>query len=65
MQTIYALHKDLGENLIVLMGNHDKWFLDFLKGDFPAWLGPYESNMFLSRFLSDEELGKAIFSSMA
>ncbi len=56
LQTIYALHEDLGENLIVLMGNHDKWFLDFLNGDFPAWLGPKESNMFLSRFLSDEEL---------
>ena len=38
LDTIYSLQKDLGEGLIVLKGNHDQWFLDFLHGKDSQWL---------------------------
>lgn len=58
LETIYTLQQDLEKNMIVLMGNHDKWFLDFLNGDNPHWLGNYQSTSFVSQFLSDDELGR-------
>ncbi len=58
LETIYDLKADLGENMIVLMGNHDKWFLDFLYGENPHWLGDYQSAAFVSQFMPDEKMGK-------
>ena len=58
LETIYALQQDLGENMTVLMGNHDKWFLNFLHGDDPHWLGNYHSISLLSQFMADDDLWK-------
>ena len=58
LETAYNLQKDLGDNLIVLMGNHDKWFLNFLRGEDPHWLGNYQSTAFVSQFMSDDGMGR-------
>ena len=58
LETIYALQQDLGENMTVLMGNHDKWFLNFLHGDDPHWLGNYHSISLLSQFMTNDDLWK-------
>lgn len=58
LKAIYDLKSDLGDNMIVLMGNHDKWFLDFLNGDDNGWLGSFQSTAFISQFMSDSEMGK-------
>ncbi len=58
LETIYELQYDLGDNLVVLMGNHDKWFLNFLRGDDNNWLGNYKSTTFVSQFMSDDGIGR-------
>lgn len=56
LEIIYALQQEAGEeNLIVLMGNHDKWFLDFVDGKNNDWIiDPMCANT-LGDFLSAEE----------
>lgn len=56
LDTIYSLQKDLGEGLIVLKGNHDQWFLDFLHGKDSQWLGNNQATAFLNQFLTDDEM---------
>lgn len=38
LQMIYDYQKCFGENLIVLRGNHEEWFLDYLNGIGDEWL---------------------------
>ncbi|MCR5734229.1 MAG: metallophosphoesterase [Lachnospiraceae bacterium] len=57
LDTLFHLQKDLGENVIVLKGNHDQWFLEFLYGQNPEWLGNLRATAFLSEFLTESELG--------
>ena len=58
LETIYGLCEDLGENVVVLMGNHDKWFLEFLHGHNPNWLGNFQSISLLESFMSEDDLWK-------
>ncbi len=58
LETTYNLQAELGDNMIVLMGNHDKWFLDFLSGDDNNWLGNYQSTAFVSQFMSDDGISR-------
>ena len=60
LKTIYDLQADLGENLIVLKGNHDQWFLDFVHCKDAQWLGNSQATAFLSQFLTDDEM-KQVF----
>ncbi len=58
LETIYNLKKDLKDNLIVLMGNHDNWFLEFLDDDLPNWNFEDYIFSFLDEFLTEKELRK-------
>ena len=59
LQTIYELQMDVGaENMIVLMGNHDKWFLDFLSGKNDFWIKDPTCASILEAFLSESEYRK-------
>lgn len=59
LQTIYELQQETGpDNMIVLMGNHDKWFLDFLNGRNPFWLDAKNRYTVLEAFLSEESNAK-------
>lgn len=57
LDTLFHLQNDLGENVIILKGNHDQWFLEFLDGFNPQWLGNIRTTAFLSEFLTESELG--------
>ncbi len=57
LETIRNLQQDVGENVIVLMGNHDRWFVDFLYGENPYWLDSFRNTAFLNEFLTTSELG--------
>lgn len=57
LEKVYELQKDLGDNMTVLMGNHDKWFLDYLQGHNPQWLNDLKATDFIKEFLSDENMG--------
>ena len=59
LKKIYDLQMDAGaENMIVLMGNHDKWFLDFLSGKNDFWIKDPKCVSILEAFLSESEYGK-------
>ncbi len=58
LETVCKLQSDLGDNVIVLIGNHDKWFLDFLRGDDNNWLGNYQSTAFVSQFMPNDGMGR-------
>ena len=58
LETIYDLKRDLKDNMITLMGNHDKWFLNFLEGHNPGWIGNSQATAFVSQFIPEEEMGK-------
>lgn len=62
-RTIYELQEDIRENMVVLMGNHDKWFLDFLEGKDPGWISEDRAWITLAGFMPDEEISvlKGIF----
>lgn len=56
LKTIYELQQRVGtQNMIVLMGNHDKWFLDFIAGKNDNWL-TRESISTLETFLDQEQI---------
>ncbi len=61
LKTIYELQSELGESMVVLMGNHDKWFLDFLDGLNPYWLENSQATSFINSFMPDEDIGKINF----
>lgn len=57
LKTIYELQQEVGsENMIVLMGNHDKWFLDFIDGKNDDWLSDYRSFTVLEGFLGQDQI---------
>ena len=56
LKTIYTLQNEVGaENMIVLLGNHDKWFLDFLGGKNNIWLKDFRSFLLIESFLTEKE----------
>lgn len=56
LKAIYELQMDVGaENMIVLLGNHDKWFLDFLSGKNDFWINDPTSVMTLETFITEDE----------
>ncbi len=57
LETLRSLQEELGDNLIILKGNHEQWFLDFLYGKNPHWLRNIQATAFLAEFLTDSELG--------
>lgn len=53
---IYQLQQEVGsDNMIVLMGNHEKWFIDFLEGNNEEWLSVSRRFDMLEDFLTGEE----------
>ena len=59
LTTIYELQQETGpDNLVVLMGNHDKWFLDFLFGKNEFWVKDPKCASILEAFMSDAEYGQ-------
>lgn len=56
LKTIHDLQAEIGtDNMIVILGNHDKWFIDFINGHNSEWLLDPMSFDTLESFLSDEE----------
>ena len=56
LKTIYNLQQEIGaDNMIVLMGNHDKWFIDFLDGYNNDWLSDFRSFTVVEAFLTEAE----------
>lgn len=39
LNLIFTLQQSCPERVIVLKGNHEAWFLDFLEGQDDSWLG--------------------------
>ncbi len=59
LRTIYELQSEVGQdNMIVLMGNHDKWFLDFLSGKNDFWIKDPKCFSILEAFITEEEYRK-------
>ncbi len=56
VQKIFDLKEELGDNLIVLMGNHDKWFIDFLEGKNLGWIAGDNPWLTLEGFMSEEDI---------
>lgn len=57
LKTIYELQQEVGvDNMIVLMGNHDKWFLDFIEGKNDDWLSDFRSFSILETFLEQDQM---------
>ena len=57
LRTIYDLQLEAGaDNMVVLMGNHDKWFIDFLAGRNDYWLSDPASFAVLEVFLTSDEM---------
>lgn len=57
LKTIYELQQEVGaDNMIVLMGNHDKWFLDFLEGKNDEWIYGFRSFSVLEQFLEEKQI---------
>lgn len=57
LKTIYELQHEVGaDNMIVLMGNHDKWFLDFIEGKNDDWLSDFRSFSVLEAFLEQDQI---------
>lgn len=56
VRTIYELQKDIGKNLIVLMGNHDKWFIDFIDGKDLGWISIDSAWLTLEGFMPDKDM---------
>lgn len=56
VKTIYELQRDVGENMIVLMGNHDKWFLEFVEGNNPGWISVDSAWLTLEGFMQDKDI---------
>ena len=59
LKTLFDLQKEIGEkNMIVLLGNHDKWFIEFLEGRNNEWLSDFRNFAVLEAFLTEEENAK-------
>lgn len=57
IKTIYDLQMEVGiENMIVLMGNHDKWFLNFIDGKNDDWIYGFRSLYVLEPFLDELQI---------
>ncbi len=57
LKTIYEFQQEVGtDNMIVLMGNHDKWFLDFIDGKNDDWLSDFRSFNVLEGFLAQNQV---------
>ena len=57
LKTIYELQQEVGaDNMIVLMGNHDKWFLNFLEGKNDGWIYGFRSISVLEPFLDEKQI---------
>ena len=57
----YSLQKKYGKDrVVVLKGNHEQWFLDFLYEGAEEWLAEDENNRTKATFLSEEELEEII-----
>ena len=56
VRTIYELQRDVGKNMIVLMGNHDKWFLDFIDGKNPRWISRDSAWFTLEGFTQEKDI---------
>ena len=55
----YSLQKKYGKDrVVVLKGNHEQWFLDFLYEGADEWLAEDENNRTTATFLSEEELAE-------
>ncbi|MGN0471682.1 MAG: metallophosphoesterase [Lachnospiraceae bacterium] len=56
LKTLFDMQKEVGnKNMIVLLGNHDKWFVDFLEGYNNEWISDVRSFKVLEDFLTEEE----------
>lgn len=56
LKTLFDMQKEVGnKNMIVLLGNHDKWFVDFLEGYNNEWISDFRSFKVLEDFLTEEE----------
>lgn len=58
LKTIYDLQKEIGGNMIVLKGNHDKWFADFVLMRNSVWMTGRNSFEVISGFLTEKEVYK-------
>ena len=56
VRTIYELQRDIGKNMVVLMGNHDKWFIDFIEGRNPEWISGDRAWLTLEGFMPDKDI---------
>ena len=55
----YSLQKKYGKDrVVVLKGNHEQWFLDFLYEGADEWLAEDENNRTTATVLSEEELAE-------
>ena len=56
LKTIYELQKEVGaDNMIVLMGNHDKRFIDFLTNNYDDWISESENFCMVKSFISAQQ----------
>lgn len=56
LKTLFDMQKEVGnKNMIVLLENHDKWFVDFLEGYNNEWISDVRSFKVLEDFLTEEE----------
>lgn len=53
---IYALAKEYQDNIVVLRGNHEEWFLRFLDNEGNDWIGEDSHFKTSKTFLSKEQL---------
>lgn len=57
VDTIKKLQNDIGaDNIIVLRGNHEEWFLEFLDDQNPNWILGDTGHNTLSTFLTDKDV---------
>lgn len=57
LKSIYEFQQEMGvANMIVLMGNHDKWFLNFIEGHNDDWIYGYRNIDTLETFLNDKQI---------
>ncbi len=57
LKTIYELQKDVGaDNMIVLMGNHDKSFIDFLNNNYDEWICESENLDLAWSFINAQQI---------
>lgn len=61
LKTIYELQKEVGaDNMIVLMGNHDKRFIDFLTNNYDDWISESENFCMVKSFISAQQTAESL-----